>query len=132
MKLGTSGRNAAATAIIALLNGGRIEIRTGSAPTNVGDASSGTLLGTLTLSNPAGGSPSTGTITYNSITSATAVASGDAGYFRAYASGGTDTQAVYQGSVGEAGDSPELVLDEKTVVSGGTIAISSLTFTVSI
>lgn len=132
-KISTAARNALAAAFGALLNTGTLAIRVGSPPTNVSDASSGTLLGTLSFSATAFGSPSTGVITANSITSDTnADNSGDAGYFRGYPSGGSDTQADIQGTAGEAADTPDLEFDNKSVVAGGTIAVSSLTVTMPI
>lgn len=132
-KLGTVGRNAACDAIVDLLDGGRIEHRVGAPPTNVNDASSGTLLGTNTLGTPAFGASSSGTATANAITNdSSADASGDAGYWRLYASGGADTAAIIQGTSGEAADTPDLVFDEKSIVAGGVIAITSFTVTVPI
>lgn len=133
-KLSTLARNAAVDGIVDLLDGGTgagtIDVRTGSAPTNVDDASTGTLLGTLTFSGTAFGAGSSGTATAASITSDTnADASGDAGHFRAYPGAAADTAATFQGSAGESGDSPDLVFDNKTIVAGGTIAISSFTIT---
>lgn len=133
LKISTGARNAANDAVTALVNGGRIEIRTGSPPTNVNDASTGTLLATLTLNATAAGASSGGVATFNAITNDTAAdASGDAGYFRIYASGGTDTQAVIQGTAGEAADSPDLVFNEKSFILGGVVSISSLTFSIPI
>lgn len=136
-KIGTTLRNAAADAIADAFDGGtppaRIEHRTGAQPTNVSDASSGTLLGTNIMSNPAFGSASSGVVTASAITSDTnADASGDAGYFRMYQGGAADTAALCQGNSGEAADTPDLVFDEKSIVAGGTIAITSLTITVPI
>ncbi len=89
-RLGTAARNAAVDAVGPLLNGGTIQIRTGSQPTNVSDAATGTLLGTLTFSATAFGSGSTGTATANSITSdSSADNSGTAGHARFLNSGGT-------------------------------------------
>jgi len=132
-KLSTAARNAAVNGITALLNSGRIEIRTGAPPTNVGDASSGTLLGTLTFGSTAFASASNGTASANTIGSDTSAdASGAAGYFRCYADGGGDTAAIFQGTAGEAADTPDMVFDNKNIVQGGVIAISSMTLTVPI
>lgn len=129
-KIGTSARNAAVDAIATLLNSGTIAIRSGSPPTNVADANSGTLLGTLTFGNPAFGSGSTGVATANAITSDTSAdASADAGHFRLISSGAV---TIAQGTAGEAADTPDLVFDEKSIVAGGTIAISSMTLTMPI
>jgi hypothetical protein len=132
-KLATATRNAAADAIADLFDTGtppaRIEHRTSTQPTNVSDASSGTLLGTNIMSNPAFGSASSGVVTASSITSDTSAdASGTAGYFRIYTGAGGDTAALCQGNSGTSGT--DLVFDNATIVSGGVIAISSLTITV--
>lgn len=132
-KLSTAARNAACNAIVDLLDGGTIAIRTGAPPTNVSDASSGTLLGTCTFGTPAFGDASTGTATANAISDdSSADNSGDAGYFRCYASGGGDTEAIFQGTAGEAADSTDMTFDDKSIVAGGVISISSFTVTVPI
>lgn len=134
-KLGTTVRNAACDGIVDAIDGGtppgRLEHRTGSQPTNVSDASSGTLLGTNIFSNPAFGSSSTGTATASSITNdSSADNSGTAGYFRVYTGAGGDTAALFQGNSGTA--STDLVFDNATIVAGGVIAISSFTVSVPI
>jgi hypothetical protein len=129
-KTGTVGRNAAAAGFGDLLDSGTIAIRTGGPPTNVGDASTGTLLGTLSFGATAFGAPSTGVITANAITSDTnADNSGTAGHFRLYPNAAADTGAASQGNAGLAGATPDLVFDNATIVAGGTIAISSMTIT---
>ena len=136
-KISTAVRDAACNAAVDLIDGGtgagRMEIRSGSPPTNVGDASSGTLLATLTFSGTAFGNSSTGTATAATITSDTdADASDDAGYFRIYQGAAGDTAALFQGTAGEAADTPDLEFDDKSIVAGGTVACSSLTITVPI
>lgn len=136
-KISTGARNAAVDAITAIINGGTgagtLAIRTGTPPTNVSDASSGTLLGTLTFSGTSFGSAATGTATANSITSDTnADASGDAGYFRIYPGAAADTAAVCQGTAGNSGDTPDLTFDNKSIVAGGTIAVTAFTLAVPV
>lgn len=136
-KISTAQRNAMCDAAVDRIDGGTgagtIAIRTGTPPTNVSDASTGTLLGTLTFSATAFGSSSSGTATAASITSDTnADNSGDAGYFRTYQGAAADTAAEWQGTAGNSGDSPDMTFDNKTIVAGGTIAISSFTYTVPI
>jgi hypothetical protein len=128
-KISTAARNAAANAIGALCNGGTIQIRTGAPPANVSDADSGTLLGAPGFGGTAFGSAANGTAAANAISSATAAASGDAGHFRAK-DGSSNT--VFQGTAGNAADSADMTFDNKSIVAGGTIAISSLTLTVPI
>ncbi len=131
----TTGRlKAAADHVVDLLDAGSaagyIEVRTGSQPATVGTAATGTLLGTLALSDPAFGdatdaSPSVATA--NAITDdSSADASGTAGWFRAYDS---DDNPVLDGSVSESGGGGEAILDETDIVAGGTISITSWTYT---
>lgn len=128
VKIGTAARNAACDAIVDLLDGGTLEVFTGSPPATPATADSGTKLGTCTLGTPAFGAASGGVATANAIGSDTnADASGDAGYFRLKTSGAV---VVLQGTAGAAADSPDLTFDNKAIVAGGTIAISSLTVTV--
>ena len=136
-KISTAARNAACNALVDRIDAGTgvgtIAIRTGAPPTNVGDASSGTLLGTCTFAATAFGNAATGVATAAAITSDTnADNSGDAGYFRVYQGAAADTAADWQGTSGNAGDTPDLVFDNKTIVAGGTIAISAMTLTVPI
>lgn len=133
-KISTAARSAACDAIVDLIDGGAsagtLTVRTGAPPANVADADAGTLLGTLTFSDPAFGAASSGVATAATITSDTSADnSGDAGHFRAKDSNGN---TIFQGTAGNAGDSPDLVFDNKTIVAGGTIACSSMTVTVPI
>ena len=132
-RISVGAQNAAANGVVDLIDGGSgagtLPIRTGSEPATVATASSGTLLATPTFSATAFGAASAGVATAAAITSATAVASGDAGYFRAYPGAAGDTAAVLQGKAGNAGDTPEMTFDNKSIVSGGTVAISSMTYT---
>ena len=132
-KISTAARDAACNAIVDLVDGGvgagLVKIYTGAAPTNPGDAASGTLLGTLTMSDPAFGASSSGTATASTINDDTSAdASGTAGYFRILQSDGTTV--VMQGTAGLTGDTPNLVFDNATIVAGGTIGIDTLTVTV--
>jgi hypothetical protein len=139
-KLSTAARNAACNGIVDLIDGGTppgtCPIRTGAPPTNVVDASSGTLLGTLTFANPAfgvAGASVAGQAAAGAVTSdTTADNSGEAGHFRIYAGAAGDTSALCQGTAGVAGETPDLVFDNDTIVSGGTIACSAMTITVPI
>lgn len=123
---------AAANAVVDLLDGGAgagyIEIRVGAQPASPNAAATGTLLGTLTLSDPAFGNATTANpavATASAITSDTnADASGTAGWFRGYDSAGT---AVIDGSITGTGGGGDMELDDVNIVAGGTIAISSWT-----
>src|SRR5678815_5204137 len=131
-RLATDTRNKACDAIVddidAGSGAGTVAIRTGAQPTNVGDADSGTLLGTLTFSDPAFGASATGTATANAITSDTnADASGTAGHFRIKDS---DGNIHSDGTCGTSGT--DMIFDNNVIVAGGTIAITSMTVTVPI
>lgn len=130
-RIGTAARNAASDAVVDLIDPsgpGTIRIRTGTQPTNVGDADSGTLLGTLTFSATAFGASSSGTATAASITSDTSAdASGTATQFRVYTGAGV---AHSDGTCGLG--SGDMSFDNNVIVAGGVIACSSFTVTVPI
>ena len=121
--------NAAADAAVALANGGKLRIYSGSQPATAATAVSGqTLLAELTLGSPAFGSASNGVATANSITAdSSADATGTAAWFRIVSSGGT---GLWDGSVGTSGS--DLNLDSVSIVAGGNVSVSSFTFTESL
>jgi hypothetical protein len=132
LRLSTDTRNKACDAIVddidAGAGAGTITIRTGSQPTNVGDAESGTLLGTLTFSDPAFGASATGTATASAITSDTSAdATGTAGHARIFDS---NAAIVMDCTCGQG--SGDVNFDDNTIVLEGTIAISSMTVTAPI
>jgi hypothetical protein len=125
LRLATASRNLAVDAVGDALNSGTIQIRTGAQPTNVADAAGGTLLGTLTFSATAFGSPSVGVVTAAAITSDTnADNSGTAGHARLLDSGA----AIHSDATCGQG-SGDFNFDNAVIVAGGTIAVSSLTLT---
>src|SRR5690606_40425841 len=80
---------AAGNAIAALLNGGTLEIRTGSQPESPASEDSGTLLVSIPLANPAFGSPSNGSAALAGVPrQAEAQADGTAGHARFKTPGG--------------------------------------------
>jgi len=117
---------------------GRINIYTGAQPATADTAGSGTLLGTLTLSATSAGAAASGVITFNAITSDTSAdASGTAGYARFYRTGDTAPGSAGNGTTDRRLDASialttggDINFDNITFVSGGTIAITSLTITV--
>lgn len=120
------------SAVAAFDTDGLIDFYTGSAPANADTAASGTLLGTLAFSSDAFGAASSGTITAASITSDTnADATGTIGYGYIYKTGDildsstTDNRILVTVGVG----SGDVQFNSLSVVSGGTIAITSLTIT---
>lgn len=116
IRLNTASRNAAADA--AVLNLTVLEIRTGPQPASANSAASGTLLAMITISWAAAAS---GVAAISGTPSATAVASGTAGWVRVRSSG--DTLRI-DGAVGA-----EVTLDNTSIVSGGTVSVLSGQFT---
>lgn len=110
-----------------------IKIYSGTFPANADASGAGlTLLATLTCSAtpfPAAtqNSGTSAVATFNSITSATAVATGTATTFRITTSGGT---VLGQGSVGTSG--ADLNLNTTSITSGSTVAITSATLTLPV
>jgi hypothetical protein len=101
-----------------------IKIYTGSPPSNVATAFTGTLLVTLTGNAAGFGSASAGALTASAITSGTAGAAGTAGYFRIATSGGTD---VVQGTIGTSGT--DLTINNTSIASSQVVSASSLVIT---
>ena len=131
-RISNASAAAAVDAVVDRLDGGAgagyIEIRTGTQPASVGTAATGTLLGTLTLSDPAFGaatSANPSVATASAITSDTnADATGTAGWFRAYDSAAV---AIIDGSITATGGGGDMTLDNVSVVAGGTIALTGWT-----
>jgi hypothetical protein len=126
----TAAANAACDAVVDLIDAGTppglLKIYAGTVPANANAALGGaTLLGTLTFSNPAFGAASSGVATASAITSDTSAdATGTATFFRITNAAGT---VIIQGNVDTSG--ADLNLSSTSITSGGTIAVSSLTYT---
>lgn len=134
-KISNAAAKAACDAIVDLLDAGAgaatLKIYTGSAPANIDDAATGTLLATLTCSDPAFGSAADanpgGRATASTITGdSSADATGTAGYFRALDSNGV---AVIQGTVTATGGGGDLELNSISISAGVAVNITSWTFT---
>lgn len=117
---------AANDARAARCDGGTIQIRTGAQPATADTAAGGTLLGTLTFSATAFGATNGSRVaTANAITSDTSAdASGTAGHARLLTSG-----AAIVGDADCGQGSGSINFDNAVIVSGGVIAISSMTLT---
>jgi hypothetical protein len=125
LRLANATRSVAANANFDLLNAGTIQIRTGSQPATADTAASGTLLGTCTFSSTAFGVASSGVKTANSITSDTSAdASGTAAHARLL----TSAAAIHSDCTCGTGTG-DISFDNSVIVSGGVIAISSMTAT---
>jgi hypothetical protein len=108
-------RNELATAFGALFNSGTLEIRT----------SAEAVLATITLTNPAFGSPTDGAVSKSGTWNATATGSGTAAKAVFISS---DTNKTATVTVGESG--ADLIIDDAEIVSGGTVTITGFTYTV--
>ena len=121
-KLSASGRNAALNAALDVLNGGSLRVYDGTQPADPDTAiTSQVLLATLPLNATAFAAASAGSKTANSITSATAVATGTATWYRFVTSGGT---AVFDGSVGTA--TSNLIFGSVAFSAGATVSVTPL------
>lgn len=98
-----------------------IHIYSGTQPANANTAiSTQTLLVALNVSGSFG-TDSNGTITLSSVTSATAVATGTASFFRITKS--DNSTVVMDGSVGTSGT--DMILDNTSIATGQTVSITS-------
>lgn len=119
----TATRNAICTTVAADIDTGG-----GGAKIKIYTSAFGTLLATLTMSDPSFGSPVVGVMTANTITSDTnAAATGTAAKFRIYRSDATTL--VFSGDIGIAGSGFDLILSSTAIVSGATVSIDSFTYT---
>lgn len=120
-------RNARLDAIDTAVNGGDsaglLRIYSGTRPSTGGTAT--TLLAQLTMSDPAFGAASSGTLTADSITGDTSADStGTATWFRIVDSDGT---FVMDGDVGASGS--DLNLNTTSIVSGAAVEVTGLVIT---
>lgn len=134
MSLKTSKASASArcSAHCALLNGGTVEIRSGTPPSTPESTQTGTVLVTFTIPNPAFGSPVTtsgdAVATANSISSVNASAGSptNAGYFCAKDSSGNPVEI---GTVTATGGGGDMTLDNVSIAAGQSCSITSWTVT---
>ena len=119
LQISDAAANAAVNALVALANGGSIKIYTARSPPMPTTAiTSQTLLATFILAT-AFGNAVAGVATANAISSAAAVASGTATWFRVFKSDGTSV--VFDGTVGTSGC--DLNMNSNVISSGATVAI---------
>lgn len=117
--------NSRASALItAAGTGSKIKIYSGAAPTNADTSPAGTLLATLVISGVLGTAAS-GVITLGTVTTATAAATGTAGFARLTTS--ADVTLCDLTVVGTSGS--DVNLNNTSITSGGTVSVSSGTIT---
>jgi len=128
LKYSVAVRNARLDAVESTIGtGALLQLWTGSAPANCAAADSGTKLIEITLPTDWMNAASGGTKTKLGTWSGTAIAAGDAGYFRVKDSTGTTTGM--QGTVTATGGGGDLTLDNITLAISQVLTESSFTLT---
>lgn len=124
--IATAAQNAALSAVTALIDAGAaagtLKIYSGSMPADANTAASGTLLGTVTLGDPAVGSPTDGVGAVADPAEVNWSATGTAGWCRVADS---DGNTVLDGDVGATGSGAFLELSSTSAVSGDPIDIAA-------
>jgi hypothetical protein len=87
------------------------------------------LLADFTLPAAGNNTINNGVITFGTIDDVTATETGTASWFRITAADGTTV--VCDGTVGVAGDTPDLVLNSVAITIGATVSITSFTYTIT-
>lgn len=128
LTLATASRNTMISALAALMNGGTIQIRSGSRPASANDAATGSLLATVVLENPAFGSPSSGAVSLADPDAVTGAAAGTATWFRALDS---SAAPVMDGAVSATGGGGDLQLATTSISVGLSVDITGGTLTQS-
>jgi len=106
--------------------GALLRMYSGSAPASTDTAATGTLLVDMTLPTDWMAAASGGTKQKLGTWSATAAASGNAGYFRICKPGG-DQPCIIQGTIGTS--SADLIMDSVSLSAGQTVSLSTFTIT---
>lgn len=129
LKISSTAVNAQADALSDLLDNGYLRIYDGTQPANANTAiTTQVLLAELRFNATAAPAASAGVLTMNSITQdSSANNTGTATWFRALKSDGSTV--VFDGSVGTSGS--DLNLGSTSITSGASVAVTSMTFTVS-
>lgn len=113
-------RSAMVTALTDLLDGGHVEIRTGSGPADPDDAATGTLLADIPLATPAFGAPTNGVALADAAAAeTTGITDGTAGWYRAYSSADVP---VIDGS-------SDMTLTTSSITTGSPVGIISWSVT---
>lgn len=118
--------SAFAAAVDAGATPGEIEVRVGAQPASPQVAATGTLLATFVLDpdpfDPPAAETNYMTLTANAIASVTAVAGGNAGWFRLYDGDGT---AIYDGAVTVTGGGGEMTIGNVAISNGSEVNVTS-------
>jgi len=127
LQYSTSVRNAQLDAIeTAISTSAVLKLRSGSPPSDVATADSGTVLATLSLPSDWLAAASSGSKAKSGTWEDTSAdATGTIGHFRVYASDGTT--AHIQGTVTATGGGGDMTVDNTSVASGQNVTVSSFT-----
>ena len=131
-RISTAAQNAACNAVVDLVDGGSgagyVEIRSGSQPATANTAATGSVLATITYSDPAFGSASSGTATADITPALTVAASatGTAGWFRVYDSAAA---GIYDGNITVTGGGGDMTVNTTSLVSGVDFTITAQSVT---
>lgn len=105
-----------------------LRIYSGSMPADCATAASGTLLAEITLPSDWMAAASSGTKAKSGTwTDSSANATGTAGYFRIYDSGGTTCHV--QGTLTATGGGGDMTLDNTSIASAQSVTVSTFTLT---
>ena len=129
LKFSVAVRNARLDAIETAIGANAIlRIRSGSVPTNVSDADSGTVLATLNLPSDWMAAASGGSKAKSGTwEDASADATGTAGHWRLYASDGTTVHA--QGNITATGGGGDMTVNNTSLASGQPFTVTAFTLT---
>lgn len=132
IKIAVAPRNAMVNALTAAVDAGpaagTVKVYTGVQPANADAAATGTLLLTFTCADPSFAAAASGSASMNTspVLSATAVASGTAGWARVADSTGA---TVFDGAVGTSGT--DFTISSTAVTSGATVTLSAGSLTLA-
>jgi len=118
-------KNAEASATISAMNGGSVQLRTGTPAALITDAAAGTLLATVVLPNPALNAVSNGVATMNAVTNVAAAAGGTIGHGRILKSDGT---ILFDGTVTLAGGGGDIIATVMSVAIGDPVGITAFSY----
>lgn len=128
IQLSAGVRNAMANQLEATVGTApKLQIRTGSQPSDTSQSAAGTLLAEITLPSDWLGAASAGAVSKSGTWSGTGSAGGTAGHFRILDSAGTTCHL--HGSVTATGGGGDMTLDNTSIANGQTVTISSFSYT---
>lgn len=125
VRLSVPLRNTFLDTLVTQLTGGVVKLYSGAQPANVAAAPSGLLLATVPLGSPVG-VVTGGVLTFTTPVSATAVATGTAGWARFLTSADGSRMDV---SVSLAAGAGDVKVDNTAVLTGATVTITALSVT---